>query len=320
MKYNRKFGSVVKGAIVAGSLTACLPAFGMAAEPAADAASNPQTPPSPLPQQEKVVLVRVNGGEITTQDFVEHMQRNAAHIGAAINSSEARIATIRQMVGSQLIKQQLEKEGLLNDKQSQAETSAALQKFAAKNFPPPATPDEKKAYQYYLDHQSEFGIPEMVRVSQIQFQVAETATDAQKAEIKQKAENALNRLTAGEPFAKLAVELTENPLGKIPQGDLGYLSPASDPWLKKSLEGIKVGQHTGVIESAAGYEILMVTDVRPAVISPYPNARDKVLKRVSAAEQQELRDKYIATLAKDAKIEILEPNIQKLFPKGIFPN
>ncbi len=270
-------------------------------------------------EQPKVVLLTVNGYEITARDYAEHLQRNAAHVGAAVNTPEARIRIVKQLVDSQLLKEKLTQDGVLNEKQSQAEQSAALQKFASEHFPLPKTVEESVAYSYYQAHKDEFGIPEMVRVSQIQFLAPEDASEKSKAEAKAKADAALKRLQAGEPFPKLAAELTENPLGKVPEGDLGYLAIGANPWLKKSLEGLGMGKYTNVLESPAGYEILMVTDIRPAVISPYPNSREKVMQRVKVSEQQRLRDEYVATLGKAAKVEIKDADIKKLFPNGIYP-
>ncbi|MFM2005931.1 MAG: hypothetical protein RLZZ09_1586, partial [Pseudomonadota bacterium] len=198
-------------------------------------------------EQPKVVLLTVNGHEITARDYAEHLQMNAAHIGAAINSPEARTRIVKQLVSSYLLKEKLKQDGVINDKQSQAEQSAALQKFAAEHFPLPKTVEESVAYGYYQAHQDEFGIPEMVRVSQIQFLVPEDSSEKSRADAKAKADAALKRLQGGDPFPKLAAELTENPLGKVPEGDLGYLAIGATPWLKKSLEGLGVGKHTDVL-------------------------------------------------------------------------
>lgn len=270
-------------------------------------------------EQPKVVLLTVNGHEITARDYVEHLQRNAANVGAAVNTPEARTRIVKQLVDSQLLKEKLKQDGVLNEKQSEVEQSAALQKFASEHFPLPKSVEESVAYQYYQEHKAEFGIPEMVRVSQIQFLAPEDSSEKGKVDAKAKADAAYKRLQDGESFPKLAAELTENPLGKVPEGDLGFLAIGANPWLKKSLEGFGKGKYTDVLESPAGYEILMVTDIRPAVISPYPNVREKVMQRVKVAEQQRLRDKYVASLGKAAKIEIKDADIKKLFPNGLYP-
>lgn len=321
MKQLRQGGKVIQLAVLTSMLVVIMPAGANTTPQTVGAAGEKPTVTGAGVgrEQPKVVLLTVNGHEITARDYAEHLQMNAAHVGAAINSPEARISIIRQLVASQLLKDKLKQDGVLNEKQSQVEQSAALQKFAAEHFPLPKSVEEPVAYQYYQSHKDEFGIPEMVRVSQIQFLAAEDSSEKTRAEAKAKADAAFKRLQAGEPFPKLAAELTENPLGKVPEGDLGYLAIGATPWLKKSLDGVGVGKYTEVLESPAGFEILMVTDIRPAVITPYPNARDKVMKRVKVAEQQRLRDEYVASLGKTAKIEFKDADLKKLFPNGIYP-
>lgn len=295
-------------------------ASALATEKATPAASaTPERPAvAAMKEPERVVLLVVNGKEITARNYAEALQRSANLGGAVSDSTEGRKAMIRQMVAGLLLKEDLTKQGLLNEKQSQTEQSEVLKKFAAEHFPLPKEIDESAAFKYYEEHKADFGIPEMVRISQIQFVVPEGAQDTVKAEVKAKAEATLKRLEGGEAFAKLAGELTENPLGKLPQGDLGFLNMNANEWLKKNLAGLKAGQHTGVVESPTGYEILMITDVRPALITPYPNTRDKVVQRAKVLEQQRLRDIYISGLAKQAKIEIKDTDLAKLFAKGIF--
>ena len=295
-------------------------AFVMATETVTPSANPPTERPAvaAMKEPDRVVLLVVNGQEITARNYAEALQRSANLGGPVSDSSEARKAVIRQMVAGLLLKEDLRKKGLLNEKQSQAEQSEVLKKFAAEHFPLPKEIDESAAFKYYEDHKSDFGIPEMMRISQIQFVVPEGAQDTVKAEVKAKTEATLKRLEGGEPFSRLAGELTENPLGKLPQGDLGFLNVNTNEWLKKNLAGLKAGQHTGVVESPSGYEILMITDVRPALITPYPNARDKVIQRAKVLEQQRLRDIYIGGLAKQAKIEIKDTDLAKLFAKGIF--
>lgn len=265
-----------------------------------------------------MVMVVVNGHELTVKEYAAAMQKTPGMGQDTGKSPEVRKAIIRQMVSSQLITENLKSQDIVNDKQTSEERTAALKKFADEHFPAPKSVDESVAFQFYQQHKDDFGIPDMVRISQIQFKVPEEASETIKSEVKAKADSTLKRLENGESFGKLAAELTENPMGKLPEGDLGYIDVNGNPWLKKHLENVPKGGHTPVLESPAGYEILMKTDVRVGLTTPYPNARDNVIQSVKRAEQQRLRDEYVADLAAKAKIEIKDAEIAKLFPNGIF--
>ena len=292
---------------------------GAAAKPAPEAksekAGGEQGEPAKPP---RVVMFKTNGVEVTVQDYVNFIQRNPVYVEKSM-TDPGKAEVIREIIGNQLLKDDIIKKGLAKKEATAAELGEAFQRLAKEHFPLPPAPEEQAVYQYYLDHQNDFGIPEMVRISQIQFRTPENATAEQKAAARQKAESALRRLDAGEPFPKVAAELTENPSAKPPQGDIGFLPREGNPWLTEAVRNLKVGDRTKVIESPAGYEILMLTDVRKAMITPYANVREKVISRMRGAEQARQRDAYIKELAKHAKIEIVQEELKPLFPKGVFP-
>jgi parvulin-like peptidyl-prolyl isomerase len=271
-------------------------------------------------QPVKVVMLKIDGEEITVQDYVNFLQRNQSYITASMTPA-GQAEALRAMVSSQLLRGDMVRKGLLPKDPDKAKTALnkAYEKLAEAHFPLPPPPDEKAAYQVYLDHQNEYGIPEMVRVSQIQLRFPEGASEEQKLQARKRAEAALKRLEAGEPFAKLAGELTENPRAKVPQGDLGFMAREGDPWLSAAIKNLKVGEHTQVVESPVGFEILKLTDVRPALISPYPNVREKVIQRMRLEGQAKQRDAYVRELAKHAKIEVVQDDLKPLFPRGVFP-
>jgi peptidylprolyl isomerase len=275
----------------------------------------------PAAKPPRVVMLRINGEEITVQDYVNFLQRNQTYVQRSMSSPEGKAEAVRAVIANVLLREDLKQKGLLPDseKPTVAELGKAYEKLAEQYFPLPPPPDEDEAYQFYLDHRQDYGIPEMVRISQIQFRFPEGASEEQKAAAKKRAEAALKLLEAGEPFAKLAGELTENPQAKPPKGDIGFLPRERDPWLKGAIEGLKVGEHTKVIESPVGYEILMVTVVREALITPYANVRNKVIRRMRAEVQAKQRDAYVKELAKTTKIEIVQVELKPLFPNGVFP-
>jgi len=107
-------------------------------------------------------------------------------------------------------------------------------------------------------------------------------------------------------------------LARLPRGDLGFIGIDQSDWLHKATASLKQGDRTGVLESPAGYEILLVTDRRPALITPYANVRNKVIQILRAKEQRVAESNYMKGLAKNSKIEIVQPELLSLFPNGIF--
>lgn len=269
-----------------------------------------------------VVMLKVNGEPLTVQDYANFLQRNPEYVQAAMSTDAGKVEAIKMMVGSSLIHAELLKhpEWLpVKDQKNQAAVNAAYQKLAEEKFPQPKGEyPEEKLFSYYESHPENFGIPEMVRVSQIQFTVPEKASEEQKKDAKMRAESALKRLDSGEEFGTVAAQLTENKLARLPRGDLGFIGIDQSDWLHKATASLKQGDRTGVLESPAGYEILLVTDRRPALITPYANVRNKVIQILRAKEQRVAESNYMKGLAKNSKIEIVQPELLSLFPNGIF--
>ena len=280
------------------------------------------------PAQEEIApmdkpLIVVDGVNITARDYANFLQSNPNIIKNAIDSETGKTEALREMVGIYMMRKAMYDEGLLDRNKAEPERKEiadAYEELSKRHFPRPPKATDEAAYAYYQAHPGEFGIPGMIRLSQILFVVPWGAGDSVKSVARERAGKALKRLEAGEPFAQVAKELTENPLGRLTSGDIGFSDPDQQDWLKAAVAGLKPGQRTGLVESHDGYEILEVTDYRPGLVSPFANVRDQAVKAVGDEAQKKVRDAYVRELASKAKIEVVMPNIQTLFPNGVFPD
>lgn len=266
----------------------------------------------------RVVMARVGAREITVEDFMGFLAKNPARVKEA-TTAEGKADLLRLVISNELLMQAMQEEGGLPENSTEADQKKAFMKLMNKHFPPPPVPDEATLRAYYQEHLSEFGIPASVRLTQIQFRVPDAATEADKVAARQRAEAALARIQAGESFATVAAELTENPQAKATQGDVGFVWRDGSAWLDQTLRGIKKGEHTGILESPVGYDILMVTDEREAVITPFEGAHDSVAKAVQIVQQKEARAAYVKQLAKRIKVEIVLDEMKDSYPNGVFP-
>ncbi len=288
------------------------------------------TPVTPVPDQtaagqqapaevEEVVMARVAGKKITVAQFMKYITQDTRLVLKA-NTVPGKTEILREMILDRLLEEAMLRQGLLpKDRAPKGrEYMQAYQQLAKQHFPPSdAVPSEEELYRYYQQHPEAFGIPTMVRVSQIQFRTPENADEAAKAAVKAKAEEALKRLRAGESFAALAEALTENPQGKVAKGDLGFLQPAKDAWLNKAVAGLAVGQFSGVLESPVGYEIILLQDKRDAMIAPYANVRDSIVKRIRDEGQVKAREAYAWKLAKEVGVSVEMPELKGAIPETI---
>jgi parvulin-like peptidyl-prolyl isomerase len=316
-------------AVIVTSATVATPQQAWAADAPAEPKPTTTTAPAPAaPNQTatgqetpatvpEVVMAQVAGKKITVEQFMRYVTQDTRLVLKA-RTAPGKTEILREMILDRLMEEAMLREGLLptDHEPNDRDYLKAYQQLAKQRFPAPSTPpSEEEMYKYYQQHAELFGIPAMVRISQIQLRTPNNADETAKTAVKAKAEDVLKRLRAGESFAKLAEALTENPQGKVAQGDLGFLQPEKDSWLKKAVDGLAVGQFSEVLESPVGYEIILLQDRRDAMIAPYANVRDNVLQRIQQEAQVKAREAYAWKLAKEVGVSVEMPELKGAIPE-----
>ena len=278
------------------------------AEAPAPAATEEETP---------IVMVRVGDQDITVEQFMQFLSQNPTRVHEA-TTVEGKGLLLRTLVESELLRQAMVQAGLMVPGATAAEQKQAFDVFVKMQFPVPGRPDDAALQDYYDKNKDSFGIPASVRLSQIQLRVPEGASEEETVAVRARAEAALARLNAGEPFAEVAADLTENPRTKGTNGDLGFVWRKGSEWLEHALQGLAVGQHTGVLESPVGYDILMLTEEREAIITPFDEVRDRVAERMQADKQEIAKQAYLKSLAEKTPVVIVQDDLKAAFPNGLF--
>jgi parvulin-like peptidyl-prolyl isomerase len=248
---------------------------------------------------------------------MQYLVQDSSRVPQA-TTAEGKGRILKELVASELVRQKMREEGWIDAGASAAEQQAAFEAFAAEKFPVPESPAEPALRAHYERNQHEFGIPAAVRLSQIQIRVPKDADAAQREAARGRAEEALARLENGEPFAEVAKDMTENPREAGSDGDLGFVWRDGDPWLDAALQGIEVGERTGILDSRVGFDILLLTDERPAVVPPFEQVRDEVAEHLRRERRESQKDEYVRALAKQTPVELALPELQAAFPEGLF--
>lgn len=165
------------------------------------------------------------------------------------------------------------------------------------DFKKPATDAEVE--QYYTEHGAEFESPRQARISHVLARVPETGGSAAEDKAKAKAADAIRRARAGEPFAKLAKELSEDPGSGANGGDLGFVGKGElIPEFEKAAFALKPGEISPEpVRTPFGFHAITVTDVREGGKKPLaavaPQIREKVVNeradRAAGARADEVR-------------------------------
>jgi parvulin-like peptidyl-prolyl isomerase len=135
---------------------------------------------------------------------------------------------------------------------------------------------------------------------------ATTATTAPPAvDLQRKlAEEVLGKLDAGDSFESLARVYSEGKEAKE-GGDWGWIGRDI---LRKELNetafSLKPGQHSRVIETAEGYYILEVDDVKPAHTTPLAEVRDDIEKTLLQQQRAQMQEQWVKDLRAKAYIRL----------------
>lgn len=165
--------------------------------------------------------------------------------------------------------------------------------------------EEADMQAYYKTHRDELKTPETVRVRHILASVnRKTATEDDKKKAREKMEGILKRIKAGEDFAKLATELSDDSGSKAKGGDLGFFPKGRMvPEFDKIVFSMKSGELSGVFETSFGYHICRVEEKKDAVLESFDKLKDKIKEKV-LEDMKKLRvEEFFDKVFKDADVE-----------------
>jgi parvulin-like peptidyl-prolyl isomerase len=182
---------------------------------------------------------------------------------------------------------------------------------------------DQDARKYYDENPTQFEWPVSVRASHIFFNIVDPKTgkalsEAEKAAKLQKAEALLKRARAGEDFAKLARENSEDLVSKARGGEYTFAHGGMVPEVEAAAFAMTTNQIGDIITSSYGYHIVKVSEKIPPHKIPFSEAAPGIK---SALEKQAIEQQfpdYIDKLRSEAGVEILDPRL-KPKQEGIEP-
>jgi peptidyl-prolyl cis-trans isomerase SurA len=163
---------------------------------------------------------------------------------------------------------------------------------------------EEKTREYYQSHMDNYQFPG-VRVSQILIQVPPEATSKDWEQAKKKMEMVLQKLQKGTSFEALASRYSGDPASARSGGDLGFFKKGEMvPALEAVVFSLETGELSGIIPSAQGYHIFMVTEKRAGSIAPYEEIKEQVREDYYREEVTKLYAKWLEDLKKRSNVEV----------------
>ena len=179
--------------------------------------------------------------------------------------------------------------------------------------------DEEVA-AYYDQHKSEFATTPQVTLREILVTVPgiEGAVNVAADEAaREKADDIHKRLLGGEPFPRLAADLSDA-ASKANGGLLGEI-----PWedisseLQKELDAMKMGDVTKVLRTPRGYQILKMDTRTDGSLKPLAEVREAVSEKVFEGKRKGEFQRYLVKLRAQGIIEWKNDEVKKAWEAGV---
>ena len=163
---------------------------------------------------------------------------------------------------------------------------------------------EEKAKEFYEKNSQQFMQKEGIRASHILVAAMEKEGETKRAEAKKTAEELLIKAKAGEDFAKLAKEFSDDKGTGARGGDLNFFGKGMMvPAFEEAAFKLKTGEISEVVETQFGYHIIKATGKRKEMLQPFENVKESVMQRLKNFEASDKINVYIGELKKKMNVK-----------------
>ncbi len=251
------------------------------------------------------VVAKIDSSVITTKDVEQEINALPEFAREFFKGQEGMARLVDELVKKELLYVEAKKRGLDKDEEFQRKfeeikKTALITRLLEKEIKALPQLTDKEVKDYYDAHKDEFVQANTVRLSQI---VVKTEDDAKKV---------YERLQKGEPFNKLAAEVSLDKASAKSGGDLGLFKRGEmNQDLEKVAFNLKKNQISMPVPLKDGIHILVVTDIKGNALE-FDKIKDSISQQLMAKKQQDGLEKFIEGLKKNYKVEVNKDNFSKI--------
>lgn len=167
---------------------------------------------------------------------------------------------------------------------------------------------EEEIEQYYRDNESRLTYPEQRRVRHILLQWKQIDTMDNRDAVRAAMRPILERARAGEDFAELARQHSEDEGTRENGGDTGFFYPGHMvPEFEAAAYALEPGGISDLVETDYGVHIIRLEDVNPPRLVALDDVRDKLREYIRAEKSEQAVEEELALLRSEADIKLLIP-------------
>lgn len=187
---------------------------------------------------------------------------------------------------------------------------------------------------FYDEHPDRYHQPEKVRARHVLLRVAPGASEEEVTRVRGLAEAALARLQAGEDFAAVAKELSEDPGSKEKGGDLGFFARGQMvPAFEEVAFSLEPGAPPQLVKTDFGFHVIRVEERKPAEERSFDEAAREIAEellrqdraaalaqqRADALEEAVRGGRSLVDAARSLDLDIQRPDWISRRPDGFVP-
>jgi peptidyl-prolyl cis-trans isomerase C len=170
--------------------------------------------------------------------------------------------------------------------------------------------------KFYDENPSQFEEPEMVRASHILIATADKTgaqlSDDDKKAKRKIADDLLKRARAGEDFAKLAKEYSDDPGSKDNGGEYTFPRGRMVKEFESAAFTLQTNQISDVVTTQYGYHIIKLSEKIPAKKLEFAKVSPDIKLYLERQEMEKILPETITSLRKEAGVEVLDEQIRTL--------
>jgi peptidyl-prolyl cis-trans isomerase C len=274
------------------------------------AAARGQTiPPDKMSELETQILQRL------IQLQLLNAKATAADKIVGKEQTAKRITELKTRAGSEeLFEKQLKSIGVtpaeLQTKMGEELTAEVVLKRELK-----ANATDEEVKKFYDENPAQFEQPETVKAAHVLISTQDQAmhtdlSNEQKAAKKKIAEDVLKRAKAGEDFAKLAKEYSDDPGSKDHGGEYTFPRGRMVREFEEVAFSLNTNQVSDLVTTQFGYHIIKLYEKNPAKKVEFDTAKDKIKEYLIGQSIQKQLPDYVAKLEKEADVQILDEKLK----------
>lgn len=164
---------------------------------------------------------------------------------------------------------------------------------------------EDEARQYYNDQVRDVRATGTFEGAHILVRVPEGSRPSEVAKLRRRAEELRARIEAGEQFAEVAEQESDDAATKPRGGNLGRLKPGDLPKvLDRAFLDLEAGEMAGPLRSAAGFHIIYLIERQALGVQPFAEVKNRIIGQLMQEEMVRQQKIWIKELRLRTFIDI----------------